>query len=438
MKPRFFFLLLLGGLLVVPQFSAHALEEPAMTVSDLRLQERGATFAKFQLTVEGYDDATNSVAIYYSKKGESGVKMSYALPYLFQDLGGNYTQEGKNYVHLWNLVPETTYEYYLVTRQGEETTRGKVKAFTTRSDGFMSIDGATPKKVNVGDSLTIVGKGFGTRKGKVEIGHCYICNDEVQNWSDTRIVVKVGSHATNGPVTVSAYPFSGSSTARGSAYHHSASGPDIAVTNGQNNIYVLGGARSQCGEGLVTRVYGAIENFNNIYFEEYGRGAKCDELKFHLQRNTPHDRLRVWLNEQKEAKWWDDLLEQYDGQMIYNNNPKAVYLVIDGGMRRVPSFQVALAHGLIIDDATLMKDLHDRLHEGQVRYADYNSLAYTDGAYTEEIEQVLQGEEADTGNRELDDYITEHSKLLTKVSPSRSDDKDYQGICTFVVCGKIY
>lgn len=423
---------LLGmAFLLIPK--AQALEEPAISIDKVQFLARGDNFAWMEFVVS--DPGSNSINFYYSKKGESEKFHQYVS-------ASSGLVEGSNYVVMLGLVPGATYEYYYTIKSSDEdvVTRSKTKTFKTKETDFITIQSVSPETVKVGDTLTLTGKGFGSSEGKVEVGQCYMCNDSVLSWSDKKITVRIGSHANNGPVRIHAYPISSLySTARRPIYQKTIEGPEVAVSDGQNRIYVLNETNRVCGNGLVFDSYDAIKNLNNIYFEKYGRGAKCDELAFHLQSKTTHTRLKGWLIGQAEGKWWDSIITKYEGKTIYDTNPKGVFLVTREGLRHIPSLQVAVAHGIDIDDATLVKELNDSLYQYQVYYGKYSRpLVYTEGEYYQDIDNVLKGESPDTGDEALDQYVTDHLKLLTLIDPGESTDKDFKGICTFVACGKKY
>ncbi|OGY79280.1 MAG: hypothetical protein A3B74_00300 [Candidatus Kerfeldbacteria bacterium RIFCSPHIGHO2_02_FULL_42_14] len=430
----FFFFAASIFIFVFQAHTARALEEPALTVSNIQA-EAGDTFAIISFTAENVPTAAQAT-IKYRKDGED---VTFST-------GSNYFYDGATSILLYDLLPQTKYFYTVLIEEGtsyEDLYKSSSKSFTTKNVDFVSLSRVTPSKAKPGAEVTIEGKGFGKRAGEVIFGYCFAeCKGTIVSWTDIKIVATVGTRATNGPVTVHAYPASGF---RSTIYSKEVRGGDVTVNNGDTSYFVID--RRKCGQGIRAKTYNEIANINNIYFAEYGRGAGCNELTFHVQRRTPHDRLRDWLRTQDEGKWWQKITKNYMGKTIYDAKT-GIYLVTPSGLRRVHDFQTALAWGLIIDDAKLVEDFYDPakgyaekyIHSGVRSYGDYeNQLLYRNGPYFDAIEAFLGGEEIDTGNARLDSYIEDHQNLIIKMNPMDTDDEDYRDICTdHLRCGKRY
>lgn len=437
MKKTFFvFTLFLGSIFITPSL-ARALEQPDIKVSNLKV-ETTDTVAIIFYDAENVPQASVPI-VSYRKVGEDTSVEALQVSW-------TYIYEGKTSIPLVNLVPNIKYQYTLTIKNGdgEKIYSSGTKSFTTQKTDFMKITQVFPLRVKAGTQVTIEGKGFGTRAGEVRFGYCdFPCSGTIVSWSDTKIVAKIGSNATNGAVQIFAhsYPYQ----VKGQGYGKQIMDGEIFVNSSVNTYFILG-ARSYCGSGVKARTYHEIENFNNIYFEEYGRGAGCNELNFHVQRRTPHERLRKWLREQDEGKWWANLKKNYMGKVIYDFSTP-LFLVTQNGLRQILDFQTALAWGLIIDDSKLVKDLTDAskgyeeryTHNGVRTYGSRAPLLYAEGSYFRDIESFLAGDGIDTGNSRFDDYIEANQKLITKNNPSQSDAEDYKDICTdYLSCGRKY
>ena len=138
----------------------------------------------------------------------------------------------------------------------------------------------------------------------------------------------------------------------------------------------------------------AVENFNNIYVDMWDRPIKCNELIFHLDHNTPHDRLRNWLRTESESNFTQDFIDIYEG---YNGStistslkiprtsyPNSFYLLTEHNRYLVPDYPTSLSWGLLISDRIGIR--------GQVseyifsHFPNGGMLEYAEGPYYQEIQ----------------------------------------------------
>lgn len=81
----------------------------------------------------------------------------------------------------------------------------------------------------------------------------------------------------------------------------------------------------------------------------WDRNARCDELQFHVDHNTPLDRLRSWLGEVARG-WYQNIGSTHFKDQTISTSSHEWFLVKDGVLRRIPDWLTAVSWGLLIDD----------------------------------------------------------------------------------------
>lgn len=88
---------------------------------------------------------------------------------------------------------------------------------------------------------------------------------------------------------------------------------------------------------------------NAAYLAIWGRDARCDELAYHVTKETSLKKLRSWLRSRAEA-WYADLSAgPLKGQTVSTGRHEW-FFVSGGELHRIPDWPTALAWGLLIDD----------------------------------------------------------------------------------------
>ncbi len=145
-----------------------------------------------------------------------------------------------------------------------------------------------------------------------------------------------------------------------------------------------------------------VKNFNNLYYEHWGRDAECEELQFQVDHRTSHDRLETWLEDTTDTRthrWTlgtagvDNLVTTIDGTNTVSITGAKFYFIQYGYTRRVYDFPTALSWGLNKDhrssvDPNITSYLFERWPEGV-------PLEYDDGPFYIGIRDYRNGMDAD-------------------------------------------
>lgn len=409
-----FYLLILTSILVVG-FTSHqvqALTLPDLTISDVKTSSRDNTAVQLQFTVSNYS-SQKEISVDYKRKGQS----SYSNQFMNQ---GVY-QNGTYYVTLYGLVPNVRY-YYKVKLEANDSITTSKYTFVTRSHQHTKVTDIQPRTVSVGDTITITGQGFGNRTGQLNVGYGYEDYATIQSWTDSKIVATVDNTPTDGPVTVQAYTFQTNK----SGYYPVTVTSDIQldVLNESHAYYIA------CMPGVIADTYEAATNFDDLYKQEFGRSIQCDELEFHLQHSTPHDKLQTWLNAQTAGIWWDNLTSKYDGQVIYNATD--MFYVTGGKLYHIPDLMTALAYGFNLDDATMVSDL-TVTDDRQYALSEAPDLNIWDGIYFRKVLNLADGKTVTFPDSIFQTYANKEQPLIAENANTSSDD-----VCQLVECGEVY
>lgn len=398
---------------------SEAIELPALELGKARVSYKGDQYVWIEFETKNVQD--EKAIVFLSKKGEKFTRTGE----------GSLREKEPNRVRFGKLVPETTYLYRVEIKDGNQTVvRSPVQSFTTRSKDHVVVTRVSARKVKSGDKIVIEGRYFGPSQGEVRIGYCdWTCDSSILSWSDTKIEVTVSPQATDGPLQVLIDP---ETVWRSTTYSSRVSAGEMDVLRGKAPYVLPGGAL------VVADTYDEPYNITKLYLEEWGRYARKDELIFHMKNKTDHDRLRKWLKEQVDGKWWKELLVKHEGQTVKDSvEAKDMYLVTGDGLRLVPDFQTALSWGFIPDDVRVVKNFSIRQSKGAIDQGKINPLHYFDGSYFREVEKYLTGKSFDTGSERLNSLIENYGPLIQVVGPYLEEKlAKIEGYTTY--CGTVF
>lgn len=147
------------------------------------------------------------------------------------------------------------------------------------------------------------------------------------------------------------------------------------------------------------RTLDEVRNINRLYFNEWGRDARVDELQFHVDHVASHAVLTAWLEDNPQAP-----CTLYNAACRYNVGTEQIdrlaghtvstdahefFFIKDGKRWVIPDFPTMNAWGLLFNDrwstigpATAYLKSH---------YPLGGTLNYADGVYHDEIQTYWSG-----------------------------------------------
>lgn len=145
-------------------------------------------------------------------------------------------------------------------------------------------------------------------------------------------------------------------------------------------------------------------NINNLYYEYWGRDAGCDEVQFHVDHVTSHDRLANWLGSTTDTREYGFIgtagIDHLEGQTVSfgfnvrgNGAPRHVYFVNNGYRYRI--YDVATAASWGLDPFTHRYNIHHQrlMNYFYDRYPDGGPLNYMAGNYADEVSHYIWDED---------------------------------------------
>lgn len=141
------------------------------------------------------------------------------------------------------------------------------------------------------------------------------------------------------------------------------------------------------------------------YQSRWLRDARCDELQFHIDRNTSLSRLNLWLDN-IAAGWYKNI-----GKTHFKNKTvsttKSEWFYVDGqGMHRIPDWLTGLSWGLIIGDRISIPVAHTDAFYKNAPIS--SALRFEDGKYAKKIKSIWKNNNRDFSNlpKSMDKEIT--------------------------------
>lgn len=160
------------------------------------------------------------------------------------------------------------------------------------------------------------------------------------------------------------------------------------------------------------------DNTNNLdlYYNRYwGRSARCDELQFHIDHNTPIYRLRDWLNGVANS-WYQNIgATHYNHQTVSTARHEWFY-IDENGAHRIPDWLTAMSWGLLIKDRlSIPIDVTDLFYNNVTFTA---PMQFNDGQFADEIYSLWKENNPDystlpkTMQTEIDGFIDGSSSMF--------------------------
>jgi len=167
----------------------------------------------------------------------------------------------------------------------------------------------------------------------------------------------------------------------------------------------------QLSEADETHVYTLNpDNTNELsmsYLMRWRRNARCDELQFHVDHNTPLSRLNAWLDEIAYG-WYANISTSHLKHQTVSTTRHEWFYIGDNGIQRIPDWLTGLSWGLLIGDRISIPSNHTiKFYE----LANLDSpLNYNTGIYADDINGIWHDGVTDYSN--LPNSIAEEIELV--------------------------
>jgi hypothetical protein len=132
---------------------------------------------------------------------------------------------------------------------------------------------------------------------------------------------------------------------------------------------------------------------NRAYYEHWDRNARCDELQFHVDHNTPISRLTTWLDETTYG-WFANIGTSHYKDQTVSTSRHEWFFINESGAHRIPDWLTALSWGLLIDDRMSIYQT-----DAFYKYVTIGApLQFAEGQFADKINAVWKDEVRDYGN----------------------------------------
>ena len=145
---------------------------------------------------------------------------------------------------------------------------------------------------------------------------------------------------------------------------------------------------------------------NSEYSERWGRNARCDEIQFHVDHNTPISVLSAWLDEVEKERYKNLAATRYNGNTVSTSRHEW-YLIQDGVAHRIYDWLTASSWGLLIWDRITIPLRYTGDFYNSATFGD--PLDFNDGPYADKIRAIWKEKDRD------------YSSLPTRLSDEISD-----------------
>ncbi|MBU0706935.1 hypothetical protein KKG41_01025 [Patescibacteria group bacterium] len=152
------------------------------------------------------------------------------------------------------------------------------------------------------------------------------------------------------------------------------------------------------------------DNTNELsmsYLMRWRRNARCDELQFHVDHNTPLSRLNAWLDEIAYG-WYANISTSHLKHQTVSTTRHEWFYIGDNGIHRIPDWLTGLSWGLLIGDRISIPSNHTEQFYNTVALG--TPLSFNDGTYASEIDSIWH--DGITDYSDLPDSMVEEIDLV--------------------------
>lgn len=179
-------------------------------------------------------------------------------------------------------------------------------------------------------------------------------------------------------------------------------------------------------EASATQVYTLnptyVEQISGKYWTYFRRNARCDELQFHVDHNTPVRKLEKWL-----LKTVTNRIQSgyYNGNTVTTRSRHEWFWVENNVAHRIPDWLTGLSNGFLLSDRIILSEALSGLFYKHIPIG--MPIAFGDGPYAEKITSSWKNGDRDYST--LPSRIADDIRYLTDVDPPY---KSVFSSCTFV------
>ncbi len=160
---------------------------------------------------------------------------------------------------------------------------------------------------------------------------------------------------------------------------------------------------------------------NQSYYKHWYRDARCDELQFHVDHNTPLARLNAWLDEVAYG-WYANLSATHYNHQTVSTSRHEWFYVDENGIHRIPDWLTAMSWGLLTADRlSIPEPQTNRFYELVTIAAPLN---FNDGKYADKINDIWKNHDRDFSTlpskiaSEINSYTFGYHKIFTSCPTS--------------------
>lgn len=129
---------------------------------------------------------------------------------------------------------------------------------------------------------------------------------------------------------------------------------------------------------------------NQSYYTKWERNARCDEIQFHVDHNTPITRLNSWLDSVAYG-WYANIGNTHFKNQTVSTSRHEWFYVDQSGIHRIPDILTAWSWGLLMEDRISIYSGHT---DAFYKYAPLGApLKFSEGRYVNKIHDIWKEED---------------------------------------------
>lgn len=129
---------------------------------------------------------------------------------------------------------------------------------------------------------------------------------------------------------------------------------------------------------------------DDAYSRYWQRHARCDELQFQIDHNTPLSRLNSWLDGVAKG-WYDNIGTTHFNNQTVSTSQHEWFFIKDGVAYRVHDILTGWSWGLLIGDRISIPPQHTQYFYNTVTFG--NSLHFSGGTNADKINNIWKNED---------------------------------------------
>lgn len=127
---------------------------------------------------------------------------------------------------------------------------------------------------------------------------------------------------------------------------------------------------------------------NMLYYENWRRNARCDELQFHVDHNTSKERLDLWLKEVAWG-WYQNIGVTHFNHQTVSTSRHEWFYIDESGAHKILDWPTQMSWGMLLGDRISIPTSHTEAFYDYVTIG--APLSYTEGTYFSEVQEIWDG-----------------------------------------------